>query len=73
MSLCIHRNPQGKCQKCRVEAAQERLDEKQSTAMDALKELVRLKDLKDRDGKTPEYLRDQPKAWKAARTIIGQE
>ena len=37
---------------------------------DALKELLELKDLKDKDGKTEEYEARQPKAWDAARAII---
>ena len=32
----------------------------------ALKELIRLKNLKDKEGKTYEYLVKQPLAWKAA-------
>jgi hypothetical protein len=37
----------------------------------ALRELVDLKALKDAQGKTPEYERRQPKAWAAARKVLG--
>lgn len=38
----------------------------------ALQELVDLKDLKDREGKTADYLERQPKAWESARKILDQ-
>ena len=36
----------------------------------ALKELVELKDIKDSDGKTNDYLERQPKAWVNARKLL---
>lgn len=39
-------------------------------ALDALSELVCLKDLKDKHGKTESYLRRQPEAWKQAKDVL---
>jgi hypothetical protein len=47
---------QGACERCQVRAA--------------LEELVALKDLKDSEGQTPEYLARQPAAWSAARAAL---
>lgn len=38
---------------------------------DALRVLVVLKAIKDRDGKTADYMERQPKAWAAARDALG--
>lgn len=38
----------------------------------ALIELVTLKDIKDRDGKTEDYERRQPLAWEAARSALAR-
>lgn len=39
-------------------------------AVDALRELCRLKLLKEAAGATPEYERDKPAAWAAAMTAV---
>ena len=39
-------------------------------AVDALRELCRLKLLKEAAGATPEYERDKPAAWTAAMTAV---
>ncbi len=39
----------------------------------ALQELVTLKNIKDRDGKTDDYLARQPEAWEVARKLIEVE
>ena len=49
---------------CLISAAPELLED--------LSELVRLKTIKDTDGKTPEYLDRQPKAWEQARAAIAK-
>jgi hypothetical protein len=38
----------------------------------ALRDLVELKDLKDIQGKTDEYLKRQPAAWSAAKRLVHQ-
>jgi len=50
-----------------VEKSRKEIIDKNKRLDAALAELLRLKNLKDTQGKTPEYLRDQPKAWEQAR------
>lgn len=63
----------GSCKKCIAQAiadkgakAQERIEELEK----ALRDLVSLKDWKDEEGMTPEYLRRQPVAWESARKAL---
>lgn len=54
----------------RIEDQRDALQAKCERYEKALRELVRLKDLKDKDGKTDEYLQAQPLAWKAANEAL---
>lgn len=53
-----------------LQEAKEILTSEKAALAQALEELCELKIIKDREGKTPEYLKRQPKAWIAANQAI---
>lgn len=49
-----------------------RLLDIEASAVELLAELVNLKDLKDREGKTLAYRQYQPEAWRKARQLLAE-
>ena len=44
--------------------------DREEEMIEMLEELVELKRIKDLDGKTPDYLQRQPKAWEKAKSLL---
>ena len=44
--------------------------DREDEMIEMLEELVELKRIKDLDGKTPDYLQRQPKAWDKAKSLL---